>query len=414
MSDSDTTRRSGFSFTKMYLEIYFFLRLLSWIFWAGVAVIFWGEMYVTAYEKPRPMWLTAIEAVYSAGWQGVKFIAIKVFATSDGHAAERMPPLLITFNPHRQAPLKKNIVGSLYPTYAKDSHAMGANVEALGQARIPVTQTDGSIKQLRFCVVKIDGRINAVDIDTIGSATRPDFCEEKVADTGTAEQVSEAANAACQINAISYKDEAGTRKPGTWHIQVTDTPKGPLEGEKIVDPKTGETMYLVEVESGPYKNSKLYTNAKPEDFQKLRQRPECRGQAEAKLAQSQEAPNAKATQINLSCDDIASNGTRFKSFIWIDPVAKYVKVQELSSTFEFKDGVYGKALTDTKDPMVSYMSDGPGRQFVDISDDAITFGIRLKKDSDSKLHRIDRNNGVWTVNGGTPTKCTVLPSQRQF
>jgi TPR repeat protein len=133
-------------------------------------------------------------------------------------------------------------------------------------------------------------------------------------------------------------------------------------------------------------------------------------EAKARLAQLQEAPTAKAGIINLVCEDTTGNGTPVEDFIFIDPVAKYVKFQAPNNTMEYKDGVNGKALTSG-----TYLFMGPApplQQFVIIGDDVITFGGRAK-DGTVEI-RIDRTTRLLTVNGGPPIQCSVLPSKRQF
>ena len=132
--------------------------------------------------------------------------------------------------------------------------------------------------------------------------------------------------------------------------------------------------------------------------------------AKTKLAELKDGSGNNAGTINLVCDDVTGGGQPVKSFVFIDPASKYVKFQEPKNTMEFRDGVFGKIVTRGMAYWMTYQA--PGQQFVNIGNDVITFGVRAK--SGNLVIKIDRRLGLWSVNGGAPGQCSVLPSKRQF
>lgn len=132
--------------------------------------------------------------------------------------------------------------------------------------------------------------------------------------------------------------------------------------------------------------------------------------AKAKLAQAQEPSTSGPGTISLVCDDRTGGGRPIKSFIFIDPAKKYARYQEPSNTVEYRDGVYGKALTSG-----TFLLLGPApavHQFVTIGDDIITFGG--KGPTDTTAFRVDRRTGLVSVSGAAPIRCIPLPNRRQF
>jgi hypothetical protein len=107
----------------------------------------------------------------------------------------------------------------------------------------------------------------------------------------------------------------------------------------------------------------------------------------------------RAEVISLVCDD--TNGT--KAYFTIDSDKRYVKQQASDGTWS----VWQQGMTVRNDA---------GRQvFVEIDQDFIKFGaIRIRDGSKTGEHKINRRTGVWTFNGEKPTRCSALPSQRQF
>jgi hypothetical protein len=105
----------------------------------------------------------------------------------------------------------------------------------------------------------------------------------------------------------------------------------------------------------------------------------------------------RAETISLVCDE--PSGT--KKYFTIESDKRYVKQQASD----------GRSILWEH----GYTLKAGRQQFVEIDQDFIKFGgFNVRDGSKFSEHKINRRTGVWTLNGEQPTRCSALPSQRQF
>jgi tetratricopeptide (TPR) repeat protein len=142
------------------------------------------------------------------------------------------------------------------------------------------------------------------------------------------------------------------------------------------------------------------------------------GNSDAKKALAELGDANDTKEIKLACED--------KTFVFIHPDNKYVKLQDEAFVMEFKDGAIGDVLTGGPDGTADIRKYARGavpgtgltptslKQFVFIGENVIRFGA-ASKDIPYKIeYRIDRRSGLMTKDDDPPKQCSVLPSTRQF
>jgi hypothetical protein len=118
-----------------------------------------------------------------------------------------------------------------------------------------------------------------------------------------------------------------------------------------------------------------------------------------------EASEQKAAPIQLWCLEPLNGGGAIRSLISIDAAAKYVKVENSQSTYEFRNGAYAKAITG------GLLSNEAQKvhQLVLVDNNQIKWGI-----VGGYWVAIDRTTAIRRDSGGHTIQCSLLPSKRQF
>jgi hypothetical protein len=113
----------------------------------------------------------------------------------------------------------------------------------------------------------------------------------------------------------------------------------------------------------------------------------------------------KAAPIQLWCPEPLNGGGLIRSLISIDTAAKYVKVENSQSTYEFRNGAYAKAITG------GLLSNEAQKvhQLVLVDNNQIRWGI-----VGGYWVAIDRTTTIRRDSGGHTIQCSLLPSKRQF